>query len=57
MEKPASNPATTRQPPRRFGLCAKTQNLTKTECCNEWICNDEANHQRHILYSRKGSKF
>ena len=25
----------------KCGLCGKTENLIKTECCNEWICNDE----------------
>jgi hypothetical protein len=25
----------------RCGLCGSTENLTKTECCNEWICDDE----------------
>ena len=29
----------------RCGLCGKTTNLTKTECCNQWICNDEANYK------------
>lgn len=26
---------------RRCGLCGKTENLTKTECCGNWICDDE----------------
>ena len=25
----------------RCGLCGKTGNLTKTECCDQWICDDE----------------
>ncbi len=25
----------------RCGLCGKTKNLTRTECCGQWICNDE----------------
>jgi hypothetical protein len=25
----------------KCGLCGKTQNLTKTECCGNWICDDE----------------
>ena len=25
----------------RCGLCGKTSNLTKTDCCQEWICDDE----------------
>jgi len=35
----------TRQSPQqggaRCGLCGKTKNLTKTECCGSWICDDE----------------
>ncbi|OGC36937.1 hypothetical protein A3J90_07840 [candidate division WOR-1 bacterium RIFOXYC2_FULL_37_10] len=23
------------------GLCGKTRNLTKTDCCGNWICDDE----------------
>ena len=25
----------------KCGLCGKTTNLTKTECCGQWICVDE----------------
>ncbi len=25
----------------RCGLCGKTGELTRTECCDNWICNDE----------------
>jgi len=25
----------------RCGLCGKTKNLKKTECCGQWICDDE----------------
>jgi len=25
----------------RCGLCGKTGKLTKTECCGQWICDDE----------------
>ncbi len=32
----------------RCGLCGKTTNLTKTECCGQWICNDEENY---VLFS------
>lgn len=32
----------------RCGLCGKTTNLTKTECCGEWICDDEA---QYVLFS------
>jgi len=26
------------------GLCSKTSNLTKTPCCDNWICDDEENY-------------
>lgn len=32
----------------RCGLCGKTKNLTKTECCGNWICNDE---HKYVLFS------
>jgi len=32
------------QSSRRCGLCGKTKNLTKTECCGNWICDDEHNY-------------
>jgi hypothetical protein len=32
----------------RCGLCGKTKNLTKTECCDNWICDDE---DKYILFS------
>jgi len=32
----------------RCGLCARTGNLTKTECCDQWICDDEDNY---VLFS------
>lgn len=32
----------------RCGLCGKTQNLTKTECCGQWICDDE---HKYVLFS------
>ncbi len=49
----------------RCGLCGKTKNLTKTECCDNWICDDEhtyklfsfarnscyRNHDRYTLCS------
>lgn len=34
--------------PRRCGLCRKTRKLTKTECCGNWICDDEGNY---VLFS------
>jgi len=32
----------------RCGLCGKTGNLTKTECCGQWICDDE---DQYVLFS------
>ena len=32
----------------RCGLCGSTVNLTKTECCNQWICDDE---EQYVLFS------
>ena len=32
----------------RCGLCGKTKNLAQTECCGQWICNDEHNY---VLFS------
>jgi hypothetical protein len=28
----------------RCGLCGKTGRLTKTECCDQWICDDEGSY-------------
>jgi hypothetical protein len=33
---------------QRCGLCGKTKNLTKTECCGNWICDDE---DQYVLFS------
>lgn len=30
------------------GLCGKTKNLTKTECCGNWICDDE---HKYVMFS------
>jgi len=30
------------------GLCGKTGKLTKTECCGQWICDDE---DQYVLFS------
>ena len=32
----------------RCGLCGKTRNLTRTECCGNWICDDE---HKYLLFS------
>lgn len=35
----------------RCGLCGNTQNLTKTACCDNWICDDE-NQYRLFSFAR-----
>ena len=40
----SSEPAATKTPAKaakRCGLCGKTRKLIRTECCNQWICDDE----------------
>lgn len=32
----------------KCGLCGATSNLTKTECCGQWICDDE---DQYVLFS------
>jgi len=32
----------------KCGLCGKTKNLTKTDCCGQWICDDDDNY---VLFS------
>jgi hypothetical protein len=32
----------------RCGLCGKTRNLVQTECCGQWICDDEGSY---VLFS------
>ena len=36
------------QKAKKCGLCGKTKKLTKTECCDEWICDDE---DKYVLFS------
>jgi hypothetical protein len=33
---------------RCCGLCGATNNLTKTECCGQWICDDE---DQYVMFS------
>lgn len=37
-----------RQDQPACGLCGNTKGLTKTECCGNWICDDE---QEYVLFS------
>lgn len=32
----------------KCGLCGKTKNLIKTECCGQWICDDE---DKYVMFS------
>ena len=40
---PLEEPPSTTQP--RCGLCGKTDNLIQTDCCGQWICDDEDQYQ------------
>jgi hypothetical protein len=42
----AKAPAAKAKP--RCGLCGKRGKLTKTECCDQWICDDTENY---VLFS------
>lgn len=35
-------------PIAKCGLCGKTRKLIKTECCDQWICDDE---DKYVLFS------
>jgi hypothetical protein len=37
-----------RQVKRTCGLCGKTGKLIKTDCCGNWICDDE---EKYVLFS------
>jgi len=41
MKKP--KPSQKKEEPR-CGLCGNTKRLTRTECCGNWICDDEHEH-------------
>ena len=41
-------PRPKRTPAKRCGLCGKTRNLIKTDCCGNWICDDE---QKYVMFS------
>lgn len=33
---------------KKCGLCGKSKKLIRTECCNQWICDDES---EYVLFS------
>ena len=45
---PIRSKKNTATPARSCGLCGKTRRLTKTECCNRWICDDE---DTYVMFS------
>ena len=54
MKKPPTRitkPPKTQKPDAdapRCGLCGADENLTRTECCGEWICDDE---DSYVIFS------
>ena len=48
---PAKPRTKAREDQPRCGLCGKTKNLIRTECCGQWICNDEDQY-RVFSYAR-----
>lgn len=36
------------KPLKRCGLCGKWNKLTRTECCGNWICNDE---HKYVMFT------
>jgi len=42
------SPRSKRTSAKRCGLCGKTRNLIKTDCCNNWICDDE---HKYVMFS------
>src|SRR5262245_30847592 len=42
-----AKPAASKDTPR-CGLCGKRRKLTRTECCGQWICDDE---DSYVLFS------
>ena len=47
--KPKTSSKTAKASDRpRCGLCGKTKNLIQTECCGNWICDDE---HEYVMFS------
>lgn len=47
-KKKTKNNRTIVEPKHRCGLCGKSSKLTKTECCGQWICDDE---DQYVMFS------
>ena len=48
MKKPERNSGSKTSTAPRCGLCGKKGKLTKTECCGNWICDDE---DKYVIFS------
>jgi len=49
MNKPKASRKSPADPTKpRCGLCGKTRKLIRTECCGQWICDDE---EKYVLFS------
>ena len=48
MAKPIQAKKKPVEPKPRCGLCGKTRKLIRTECCGNWICDDE---DKYVLFS------
>ncbi len=46
--KPSAKKRGSRQAGPRCALCGNTRNLTRTDCCGNWICDDE---DQYVLFS------
>jgi hypothetical protein len=51
MARTTSKPNSTK---RRCDLCGKTKNLIKTDCCNNWICDDE---HKYVVFFFAGKRW
>jgi hypothetical protein len=47
-KKPATKARAVAPDKPRCGLCGKTKNLTRTDCCGNWICDDE---HKYVMFS------
>ncbi len=45
---PPTDKSSAAKPVASCGLCGKTKNLTRTECCGNWVCDDE---HKYVLFS------
>ena len=48
ISKEAGGPVAKKAKSPRCGLCGKRKNLIKTDCCGQWICDDE---HKYVAFS------